>query len=124
MAPEDVVIGFNNCINTRDLSGLEQLMADYHSFIDSGNNVVKRKINCLNAWKAFFNGFPDYKNIFHDITAEGSLVKITGHVTCSAPILEGPAIWTATLENDKVKEWRVFEDNSTNRKLLNIAEVG
>lgn len=124
MAPEDVVLRFNNCINTRDLNGLGQLMTDNHSFIDSGNNIVKGKTNCLNAWKAFFNGFPDYKNIFQYITAEGGFVKITGHSTCSASILEGPAIWTAAIENDKVKEWRVYEDNNTNRKLLNIAEVG
>lgn len=120
MNPKEVVIEFNNCINNRDINGLEQLMTEDHSFIDSENNVMSGKVNCLNAWKGFFQGFPDYKNIFQTIRVNNDDVVITGHSVCSAPVLQGPAIWSAKIENSKIAEWRVYEDSSKNRQLLGL----
>ena len=34
--------------------------------------------------------------------------------------LAGAALWTATIENARVAEWRVYEDTSENRKRLAI----
>lgn len=120
MNPKEIVIEFNNCINKRDIRGLEQLMTDNHSFVDSANTVERGKTNCLNAWKGFFQGFPDYKNYFQDIKINNDLVIIVGHSSCSDRILEGPAIWTARIENSKIAEWRVYEDTDKNRQLLRL----
>lgn len=120
MKPVEIVSKFNEFINNRDIQGLERLMTEDHTFIDSANNTDKGKKACLNAWRGFFQSFPDYKNIFENITAEKNVVKIIGYSTCSNPVLEGSAIWTAKIKEDKVSEWRVYEDNSDNRKLLNI----
>jgi hypothetical protein len=44
-----------------------------------------------------------------------------GYFTCSnCESLNGPAIWTAKVENDLVSEWRVYLDTSKNRKTLDI----
>ena len=36
--------------------------------------------------------------------------------------LDGPAIWTARIEDGKVSEWRLYEDTPANRARLGIAE--
>lgn len=118
--PKKIVIEFNHCINNRDIGGLEQLMADNHSFIDSANTVMSGKISCLDAWRGFFQRFPDYKNHFNDMEIINHVVVIVGHSTCSDRILDGPAIWTAKIEDSKVVEWRVYEDTDKNRQLLGL----
>jgi hypothetical protein len=37
---------------------------------------------------------------------------------CSDNRLSGPALWTAEVVGGLISEWRVYEDNTTNRKLL------
>jgi hypothetical protein len=49
-----VAVGFNECINARDLKGLARLMANNHTFIDTtGTAVVVGKAACIEAWGAF-----------------------------------------------------------------------
>lgn len=120
MSPKEIVNAFNDCINNRDVNGLEQLMTDDHTFIDSVSNVDSGKSSCLNAWRGFFQGFPDYRNHFQDIKVNKDLVLIVGRSTCSNPMLEGSAIWTAKIKNFKIDEWRVFEDTAENRQKLGL----
>jgi hypothetical protein len=55
-----------------------------------------------------------------EITKNEKLVLITGYSTCSYEPLDGPALWTAKIENDRVSEWRVYLDTPENRKLLDL----
>ena len=116
----EVVLRFNDCINNKDVEGLDELMAEDHSFIDGGNNVFSGKENCLHAWEGFFQMFPDYKNVFKQVTEDDDLVKVEGYSQCSDPILAGPALWTAKIKAGRIYEWRVYEDNAANRKLLKL----
>jgi len=46
---------------------------------------------------------------------------MTGKSACSnIESLNLNVIWSAIIENDKVSEWQVFEDNIENRKQLKI----
>ena len=57
-----VAAAFNEAINTRDLDRLAGLMTDDHTFVDSAGGTVAGKPACVEAWRGFFEAFPDYRN--------------------------------------------------------------
>jgi ketosteroid isomerase-like protein len=116
-----IVLQFNGCINSRDLEGVAALMTADHTFIDSANAEVHGKERVVEAWKGFFAHFPDYRNIFERVESRDHLVAIRGRSTCSEQLLDGPALWTATVRDDKVAEWRVYKDTPENRAALNFS---
>ncbi len=116
----EIVLQFNDYINNQDVNGLGSLITDDHTFIDTSNNSFSGKEKVLDAWKGFFQQFPDYRNTFEHIKSREDLVLITGYSTSSEKQLEGPAIWTVKVTADRVAEWRVYDDTPENRKLLNI----
>jgi ketosteroid isomerase-like protein len=98
-------------------------MTDDHAFIDSDDNVLAGKAMVLKAWQGFFDAFPDYRNDWSRVISSGGSLTALGRSVCSTePALDGPAIWTARVEDDKVSEWRVYEDTPANRARLGIAE--
>ena len=119
---KDITLQFNEAITNQDIDGLAVLMTDDHVFIDSANTEFRGKDKALQAWQGFFEAFPEYKNVFDQVEAKTDTVVILGHSICpSNKELDGPAIWTAKVEGDKLAEWRVYEDTSENRKKLGIA---
>jgi hypothetical protein len=118
--PKTIALRFNFCINTRDIQGLEHLMANNHVFIDSAGNVQIGKLACLSIWEEFFKMFPDYKNVFSTIRIRDNIIIMMGYSSCSDPRLDGPAIWSANIQNGKVEEWHVYEDTPLIRLELGI----
>lgn len=116
----NLVMSFNDCITRRDLGGLSKLMTDDHVFIDSANNTISGKDQCVEAWRGFFAAFPDYRNHFERVVLAGSEAVILGHSVCSDFRLAGPALWTAKIEDKLIAEWRVYEDTGPNRALLGL----
>jgi predicted SnoaL-like aldol condensation-catalyzing enzyme len=117
--PKLVALLYNEHINARNLAGVIALMAENHKFIDSKNRV-ENKEQMKKSWEEFFTEYPDYRNIFHTVISRDNLVILLGHSECSEPVLDGPAIWTAKIENDQVAEWRIYLDTEANRKKLHI----
>ena len=106
---ESVVIAFNAAINRRDLSGLGHLMASNHRFIDSAGSTVTGKRACLEAWRGFFDAFPDYRNVFDSLhSPSAGVVEVLGRSESSVPALTGPARWRALVKNGLLVEWQVF----------------
>jgi ketosteroid isomerase-like protein len=106
----DLVVAFNEAVNARDLDGLCALMSVDHRFVDSaGGTVVGREL-CRAAWASFFESFPDYRNVFDNITviAPGRVV-VDGRSECAFELLQGPARWHATVVAGSILEWRVEE---------------
>jgi len=118
-----VVQAFNACINARDADGLGSLMTEDHTFIDSEGASVHGKPSCLDAWRGFFDAFPDYRNTFTELSTHADIVTVVGHSTCSNKLLNGPALWTATVRDSRVAEWRVYEDSPANRAELAISSA-
>jgi ketosteroid isomerase-like protein len=122
MDAKETVLTFNECINTRDLEGLAELMAPDHTFIDSSDEIHAGKEVMVDGWKEFFELYPDYQNHFSYIEARGDEVYVLGYSTCAYDPLDGPAIWTARVEGGLVAEWRVYLDTLENRMNLNLLE--
>ena len=69
---------------------------------------------CLQAWRGFFASFPDYRNVFDDISDTGDgVVVVHGRSECSFAPLAGPAQWRAVIVDGLVDEWRVSEPGLT-----------
>ena len=81
---------------------------------------MQGKTDCEDGWRGFFSSFPDYKNSFENIITRGETVIITGHSICSDERLAGTALWTALVKEEKVAEWRVYEDTPENRAALDL----
>ena len=118
-----VAVRFNNCINRRDVAGLAALMSDDHRFVDVESNTVSGKQACLQAWRGFFDAFPDYRNVFTSFTTRGDVVGIVGYSECTEPRLAGQAIWTATIRGETVAEWRVYADTPDTRARLGLPDT-
>lgn len=118
--PKLTALQFNEYINNQDIKGLTSLMAEDFTFIDIPGKVEKGKELMTKNWISFFEDFPDYKNIFTRVESRDNFVILIGYSTCSYKPLDGPAIWTATIEDDLVAKWQIFEDTEDNRKKLNI----
>lgn len=119
-APETVAAWFNDRINRRDVDGLAALMTDDHRFVDAEGSSVSGKPACLDAWRGFFDSFPDYRNVFTSLTARDGVVTIVGYSVCADPRLAGPALWTATIRGELVAEWRVHADTPQVRAMLGV----
>lgn len=118
--PKLTALQFNQCINDQNIHGLSNLMTENHSCILGDEEARIGKEIMTKAWQDFFNMCPDYKNHFTKIESRENFVIIIGFSTCSYKALEGPALWTAKIENDLVAEWRIYDDTVENRNLLKI----
>lgn len=120
MEQEDTVIAFNEAINNQDIEALSSLMSEEHTFIDTAGTSFAGKKGSVKTWKGFFEAFPDYKNYFEKIIKADDKVIVIGKSSCSYSDLDGPAIWTAKVKEEKVTEWRVYDDSTENRISLGI----
>ncbi|WP_406002603.1 hypothetical protein [Streptomyces sp. NBC_00829] len=113
---------FNDRINavTRTVSGA--LCRTTTRFIDRESHVVSGKRDCLAAWRGFFASFPDYRNPFTSLSAQGDVVTVIGYSVCSEPALAGPALWTARIWDRQVVTWRIYANTAENRGRLGIAD--
>jgi ketosteroid isomerase-like protein len=104
------VVAFNEAINARDLDALSRLMHNQHRFIDAAGATIEGKAACLQAWRGFFDAFPDYRNIFDDVRSDATgVVQVRGRSECSTPALDGPARWRALVRDGLVLRWQVSD---------------
>lgn len=74
----DVALRFNDCINSRDLGGLVDLMTADHVFVDSAGHTTRGRAAMANTWAAFFERFPDCRNIISRARSQGDSVILIG----------------------------------------------
>jgi 8-oxo-dGTP diphosphatase len=121
--PVRLVRLFNDRIGARDIAGLAALMTDDHAFVDSAGAAVEGRPACVDAWRGFFDAFPDYRNVFASVTARGDEVVATGHSLCAEPALAGRALWQASVRSGRVARWRVYDDTVHNRRTLGLSTL-
>lgn len=120
LTPSAIALRFNGYINFRNIDGLQSMMTEDHTFIDSANDVHAGKEMMVTGWKEFFDTYPDYRNIFTRLFERGNFVIILGYSMCSYSPLDGPAIWSARIRDGNLSEWRVYLDTKENRAHLQI----
>ena len=59
--------------------------------------------------------------VFDSFVVDDNAVVVVGRSSCSDVRLDGPALWVAKVSDDKLAEWRVYEDTPTNRRTLGVA---
>ena len=114
--PKLIAVQFNDCINRQDLKGLASLMTDDHTFIDREGKTGQSKKVMIDGWSKFFKMFPGYKNTFERVQSQENVVMVLGHAFWSDEQPHDPVIWTAVIEDDLVREWRVHSDTAENRR--------
>ncbi len=121
MDPKLTALQFNEYINNQDIKGLSSLMAE--DFWVKVKKQVAWTSDFVNGWKRFFNNCPTYQNIFTRVESRGNLVILIGYALWSKDSKEEDhCIWTATIENDLVAKWQIYEDIEDNRKKFNITQ--
>jgi len=115
-----IALQFNECINSQDIDGLARLMTEDHTFIDREGKAHQPKESMVQGWREFFQMFPRYKNTFTRVESRDNLVIILGFAYWSEKEPYDPVIWTATIVNGLVREWRVYEDTEANRRVFNL----
>lgn len=120
--PKRIALQFNAQITAQHIDGLAALMTADHRFIDRDGQVVAGKEAMLQAWARFFALFPDYRNTFTRVEAQGELVVLYGYATWEAGGAPDFAIWTAWIVGGLVAEWRIYTDNEENRRNVGLGE--
>ena len=119
MSPVETVLDFISRINQRDTSKLAELMTEDHVFIDSSGRSVCGRQTMLAAWQGYFAFCPDYWISAVETLASGNRVAVFGSAGGTIArngqlppdnAWRAPAAWFAVVENELVKEWRVYAD--------------
>ena len=119
--PKLVALEFNDCITRQDLVGLARLMTEGHAFIDREGIVHQPRKFMIESWKEFFVMYPAYRNTLTRVESRDNVVAMLGHAYWSENQAYDPAIWTATIVDDKVSEWRIYADTPENRRRFRLA---
>jgi len=138
---ERVALAFVERINLGDVSHLMELMTEDHEFVDMAGDAFRGRALMRQAWSDYFRLFPDYKIRVEMAAINGDSVVIVGRSdgTLSAygrrtlqrpdgslpDDLQGRAIWTARIREERIAQWRICADTPTVRLCLGLGqEVG
>jgi ketosteroid isomerase-like protein len=125
--PVAVVLAFLEAINSRDVEKLCALMSEDHLFVDALGHEVRGRDAMRNAWKVYFQWFPDYRVSHEEIFSDGPVVAAFGNAegTYAKNGQMGkeshwsmPAAWRAVVQHGLVEQWRVYADNQAARKAM------
>jgi len=120
VTPIETVLDFLDLINKRDADKLAERMTEDHVFIDALGNTVRGREKMRAGWRAYYSFCPDYWVSHEEILGNGKVVAVFGAaggtIVANGNLLpenkwRTPAAWFAVVENNLVKEWRVYADN-------------
>ena len=113
MNPVDTVLRFLDRINERDADRLAELMTEDHAFIDSLGQTIRGREKMRAGWRGYYAMSPDYWVSHEEIFQNGKQVAVFGAAggTIAGTKWRTPAAWLAVVQDDLVKEWRVYADN-------------
>ena len=96
------------------------LKRSYSRCLDRDGNIRQSKQVMIRSWGKFFEMVPKYRNTFTRVESDENLVVILGYAYWSEEQPYDPVIWTATIVNDLVREWRIYADSEENRRGFNL----
>ena len=123
-----ILLDFVDAINCANVDRMADLMADDPVFVDSRDNRTTGKENMKQAWKGYFNLFPDYKIEITGMLQKKSLFYLVGYAGGTYMNLMNennskswriPAAWTDIIKKNKVQYWQVYADNGVVLEIVN-----
>ena len=124
------VMSFIDCINRRDIDGLDALMTDGHTLHVFNEEPLSGRAAMIEAWRDYFTSFPEYVIHPHEYSDANEGVAVLGHTTGSHLGLPDHVeraqtlIWFARVEHGRLRLWRLFEDTPHHRHEFGFGAAG
>lgn len=128
-----LALRFANDINRHDVEGIMALVSDDHLFVDSLGQEVYGRERLREAWKGYFELFPDYHMDIRETFQSGRVVALLGTASGTVQV-DGerparnrwkiPAAWRAVVDQGRVVHWQVYADNEPVRKIMGMKHPG
>lgn len=124
---EAVVRAFVEAINAHDPDALAELMTHDHRFVDSTGAVIGGRDTVRDAWRQYYEVFPDYVVDVEELLSREGTVALFGIArgmyaraggSRDDDALRIPAAWRARVRDGKIAEWSVFADNDAVRRVM------
>ena len=125
--PVDVVLKFEQQINSRNPAAIAGLLTADSVFVDSLGARVQGLEKLRAAWEGYFQMVPDYTISHEEIFSHGDAVAVFGSAwgTFSPDgqirtenFWRTTAAWRALVKDGKIALWQVFADNEPIRAIM------
>jgi len=125
--PIDVVLKFEQAINSRSAEAVCAMLTSDSVFIDSLGNRVEGAGKMRPAWEGYFKMVPDYSISHSEVFANGDTVAMFGSAQGTVSkdgqlhkenFWTMPAAWRAVVKDGKIALWQVFADNEPLRAIM------
>jgi ketosteroid isomerase-like protein len=127
ISPLDVVLRFEEVINSHSAEAISGMMTADGAFIDSLGNRLQGTEKLRAAWEGYFKMVPDYSISHSEIFADGNTVGVFGSAQGTfskdgqfdkANFWKTPAAWRAEVKDGKIALWQVYADNEPIRAIM------
>ena len=128
--PVDVVLRFEQSINSRDPAAIADLLTPDSVFVDSLGARVEGAEKLRAAWEGYFRMVPDYAISHEEIFSDGDTVAVFGSARGTfsqdgqmreEDFWSTPAAWRAKVKDGKIAFWQIFADNEPIRAIMRRA---
>lgn len=131
MGMKETVLEFVARINSHDVDGILDLMADDYRFVNSAGDTFRGKAFMRATWRAHFVQYPDFQIRVDRVIADDDAVAIfglaQGTLTRNGELLEEnhweiPSAFLGVAIDGKMTHWQVFSDASIVYDLIKANE--
>jgi ketosteroid isomerase-like protein len=125
--PIEVVLKFEQLINSRDPAVMAGMLTADSVFVDSMGGRVQGREKLRAAWEGYFKMVPDYTVSHDEIFGHNDTVAVFGTAqgTYSQDgklrrenFWQSTAAWRAVVKEGKIAVWQVFADNEPIRAVM------
>lgn len=125
--PIEVVLKFEQAINTHNVDAICSLMSPDGEFVDSLGNRIQGTEKLRSAWQGYFKMVPDYSISHSEIFADGATVAVFGSAQGTFSKdgqlekqndWKTPAAWRAVVKDGRISIWQVYADNEPIRAIM------
>ncbi|MGB7124507.1 MAG: nuclear transport factor 2 family protein [Thermoplasmata archaeon] len=120
---------FVNEINRHDVDRLVALLSDDHLFVDGLGQEVRGRERLREAWRTYFEWFPDYHLGVKEWFQNGRVVGMFGTASGTYAVAgelpvrnrwRTPAAWRAVVREHQLSHWQVYADNEPVWKIMGV----
>ncbi|MEI6123045.1 MAG: nuclear transport factor 2 family protein [Bacteroidota bacterium] len=124
----NLALAFVDAINSHNTDNICTLMTPNHLFIDSQGNEFEGKEFMKQAWKSYFEMFPDYRIEISRVVENDSNIVLLGSAQGTYKNMKSddnsmhwkvPAAFRAESSKNKIKLWQVYADNTFAFNIMN-----